>query len=67
MSLYKKRKTSMKDNRAVTILIKLLNKHLLNTEEKEAILVAIGILSWTSLAESKIKTLKVKRDKSAKW
>ena len=61
----------MEDKKAVTILLKLLNKQTLNKEEKEAVLTAIGILGWTSLAEGKIKELgktqKAKRAKSARW
>lgn len=57
----------MDDKKAVNILIKLLEKDLLSAEEKEAVSAAIGILSWTSLSESRIKNLKNKRDKIAKW
>lgn len=57
----------MEDKKAVTILIKLLDKRLLNAEEKEAVSSAIGILSWTSLSKSRIKAIKAKRDKSVKW
>ena len=61
----------MKDKKAVALLLKLQDKYSLNAEEKEAVLVAIGILGWTSLAEGKIKELgktqKAKRAKSAKW
>lgn len=57
----------MEDKKAITVLIKLLDKSLLNVEEKEAVSSAIGILSWTSLSQNRIKVLKAKRDKSAKW
>ena len=57
----------MEDKKAIAILIKLLDKSSLNAEDKEAISAAIGILSWTSLSKSRIKTLKAKKDKSAKW
>ena len=57
----------MNDKEAANILIKLLEKDLLSAEEKEAVSAAIGILSWTSLSESRIKNLKNKRDKIAKW
>lgn len=60
-------KNIMEDKRAITILIKLLDKHLLNAEEKEAVSNAVGILSWTSLSQSRIKALQAKRDKSTKW
>jgi len=57
----------MEDKKAITILLNLLDKHVLNAEEKEAVSDAIGILSWTSLSQSRIKALKAKREKSAKW
>ena len=58
----------MEYKKAVTILISLLDKHLLDAEEKEAVLTAIGVLDLASLAKSsikrKIKAQKAKRDKS---
>jgi hypothetical protein len=57
----------MEDKKAIDILIKLLNKGLLNAEEKEAVSSAIGLFSWTSLSKSGVKNLKAKREKSAKW
>lgn len=57
----------MDDKKAATILIKLLEKHSFNAEEKEAVKSAIGILSWTYLAKSGIKKRKDKIEKSAKW
>jgi hypothetical protein len=62
-----KKNLSMEDKKTATILIKLLEKHTLDAEEKEAVLAAIGILSWTSLSKSKIKAQKAKRDKSTEW
>jgi len=53
----------MDHKKAAAILISLLNKHPLNAEEKEAVQTAIGILTWTSLSDSRIKKLKAKRDK----
>lgn len=53
----------MKDKQAIKILINLRNKYLLDIEEKEALSNAIGILSWSTLAESGIKGLKAKREK----
>ncbi len=53
----------MDDKKAVTILLKLLNKNLLN-EEKEALRAAIGVLSWTSLSKSRLKALsRARKDK----
>ncbi len=45
----------MEDKEAATILMKLLDKHLLSGKEKEAVLAAIGVLGWTTLSKSKIK------------
>jgi len=44
-------------------LIKLLDRHKLKPAEKEAVLTAIGVLSWATLAKSRLKRLKAKRDK----
>lgn len=57
----------MENERAFAILKNMLKKHSLNADEKEAVLTAIGILSLASTAKSRIKALKVKRDKSAEW
>jgi hypothetical protein len=57
----------MEYQKAIDILISLLNKHSLDAEEKEAVNTAIGVLSWGSLARSRIKALKTKRDKSIEW
>ncbi|MFH0769543.1 MAG: hypothetical protein V1932_08295 [Chloroflexota bacterium] len=56
----------MEYQKAIAILKNLLDKPSLNDEEKEAIMTAIGILSWGSLSKSKIKQ-KAKRDKSTEW
>lgn len=55
----------MEDKKALAILMKMLEKKSLSAEEREAILAAVGVLSWTSLAGSKIKARKDKREKSA--
>jgi hypothetical protein len=57
----------MEYQKAITILKRLLDKHPLNAEENEAVITAIGILSWSSLSKSKIKAQKAKRDKSTEW
>ena len=61
----------MEYKKAVNILIKLLDKHSLDAEEKEAVLTAVGVLDWVSLAKNRmkgiIKARKAKRDKGAKW
>ncbi len=57
----------MDDKKAATILLSLLDKRSLDNEEREAIKTAVGILSWTCLSKSRIKALKDKREKDAKW
>jgi hypothetical protein len=57
----------MEYDKAIAVLKSLLEKQPLNEEEKEAVLTAIGVLSLGSLAMSKIKAQKAKRDNSAKW
>lgn len=52
---------------AIAVLKSLLEKHPLTEEEKEAVMMAIGILSWGSLSKSKIKAQKARRDKSTEW
>ena len=52
---------------AITILKSLLDKHPLDAEEKEAVMTAIGLLSWASLSKSITKARKAKRDKSTEW
>ena len=50
------------DKKTIEVLSALLKKGILSAEENEAIRSAIGILSWTKLAESRIKALKSKRE-----
>ena len=57
----------MEYQKAIAILKSLLDRHSLDAEEKEAVVTAIGILSWGSLAKRKIEAQKAKRDKSTKW
>jgi hypothetical protein len=57
----------MEYEKAIAILKSLLDRHSLDAEEKEAVLTAIGVLSWGSLSKSKIKAQKAKRDKSTEW
>ena len=49
--------------KATTVLKTLLEKPVLNDEEKEAVFTAIGVLAWASLGQSRIKALKNKRNK----
>jgi len=57
----------MTDKKAINVLKAMLDKGTLSAEEREAVLAAIGVLGWTSLAESRIKSLaksrKEKRDR----
>lgn len=57
----------MEYNKAVAVLKRLLDRHDLEEEEKEAVMTAIGVLSWGSLAESRIKSRKTRREKSTEW
>jgi len=57
----------MEYQEAIAILKSMLDRHSLDSEEKQAVLTAIGVLSWGSLSKSKIKALKAKRDKSTEW
>jgi len=57
----------MEYEKAIAILKNLFAKHSIDVEEKEAIMTAIGLLSLGSLAKSKIKAQKAKREKSTQW
>ncbi|MGD0780442.1 MAG: hypothetical protein ABR954_06685 [Dehalococcoidales bacterium] len=57
----------MEYKKAVPILKSLIDKHPLNAEEKEAVMTAIGVLVWGSLAKSKARAQKEKRDKRTEW
>lgn len=57
----------MEDQEAIGVLRRLIEKGSLEAKEKEAVMAAIGILSWTSLAKSRVKAQKTRRDKSAEW
>ncbi len=51
----------MDDKEAAEVLTGLVKAHPLSGEEKEAVLAAIGVLSWTKFAESRIKTSGMRR------
>ena len=51
---------TMESKKAAGVLIEMLKKYPLDPEETEAVRDAIGVLSWTMLAETRIKTLKRK-------
>lgn len=53
----------MDDKKAAEILIELGKKYQLQPDEKEAVSKAVGILSWSSLAETRLKKMKDKKDK----
>jgi len=53
----------MDHQKASAILMKLLAKKLLGAEEKEAVSTALGVLAWTSLAQSKIRAMGSKRNR----
>ena len=61
----------MEQQKAIDILKSMLDRHVLDAEEKEAVMTAIGILSWAALSKSKIKAQKAKREakrnKSTEW
>jgi hypothetical protein len=57
----------MEEKKAIAVLNRLLNKDILEPEEKEAVSVAIGLLSWNALAKSRLKALKTKKTKSTEW
>lgn len=59
--------SNMEYNEAIEILKGILKNHPLNEKEKEAVMTALGVLSWGGLYESKLKDRKSKRDKSAQW
>lgn len=55
----------MNDKKAIEILANLLKNPAFGEEEKEALRHAIGVLSWTKLAETRLDGLGEKRRK--KW
>jgi|APLow6443716910_1056828.scaffolds.fasta_scaffold1836896_1 hypothetical protein len=50
----------MDHKEAIKVLLNLLEKNLLNQKEKQAILTAVGVFSWTSLAQNRLKSRKNK-------
>ena len=57
----------MEYEKAIAILKRLLGRHSLDAEEKEAVTTAIGILGLGALAKSRIKEKGAKRYKSTEW
>lgn len=60
----------MEDKQAIEILTEMLKKYSFSEKEKEAVLDAIGILSWSKLGQTRIegiaKSLKAKKEKDLK-
>lgn len=65
----KKYKKPMEYKKAINILLKIMDKHSLNVEEKEAIVTAISTLDCGSLVNNRLKGIikarKTKREKDA--
>ena len=57
----------MEYQKAVAVLKNLAEKRELGPEEKEAIVMAIGMLNWRALTESKIEEKGERRRTSAEW
>lgn len=54
------------DKKAIAVLSALLTRGVLSGEEEEVVRDAIGVLSWTLLAESRLKLLKAKREREVR-
>ena len=57
----------MEHKEAMNILQELVKKGNLTDSEREAVITAIGVLSWTTLSKGVVKARKAKRDKSLEW
>lgn len=57
----------MEQKDAIEVLKKLMEKHPLSDEEKEAVMTAIGMLGWAALGKKVIRAKKEKRERSADW
>ena len=57
----------MESQKAISLLKSLPDKYPLDAEEKEAVISAIGALSWCALYRSRMKAQKDRKDKSAEW
>ncbi|MCL5666756.1 MAG: hypothetical protein M1383_03225 [Patescibacteria group bacterium] len=56
----------MDHKEAANILIKLAEKESLIPQEKQAVLIAVGVLSWTSLAQNRVREMRKKGKRTAK-
>jgi hypothetical protein len=57
----------MEHQEAVRVLKLLVEKNVLDADEKEAVLDAIGMFSWAALGKTRMKALKEKREKAGEW
>ena len=61
----------MEYKKAVAVLMELLDKYTLDEEEREAVLTAVGLFDWASIAKNrmkdKIKSWKEKKEKDIEW
>ncbi len=57
----------MEHERAIAVLQELLETQQFTAEQKEAVMTAIGMLSWGKLAKSRLENQKAKRDKNSRW
>ena len=61
----------MEYKKAIDVLMDFLKKNKLCSEEKEAVLTAIGVLDWASIGKNRMKSIiKAKKEKiarSIKW
>lgn len=56
----------MEYKKAADVLIKMSQRRGLQTEEKEALLEAIGVLAWMYLYKNRIKSIRANREKRLK-
>ncbi|MDQ5938794.1 MAG: hypothetical protein QG642_484 [Patescibacteria group bacterium] len=56
----------MEYKKAADVLIKMSQKRGLQTEEKEALSEAIGVLAWMYLYKNRIKAIRVNRERRLK-
>jgi hypothetical protein len=57
----------MEDKEAIEILTKMLTEHEFSPKEKQAVLTAIGILSWSKLGKSRIEQIAKKQKAKKEW
>ncbi len=58
---------SMEDKEAIEILMQLIDKGSLADKEREAVLTAVGILSWSALGQSRIKSIAKAQKAKKEW